>query len=178
MKIMNRIVRSILMLAIIVVALSSSSVFESKVENTNINKTVNLSTMAMKIIENEEERLYTPLDSYTGDLTGYVYNCPLCTGRLACMSSLDLSTGRTTYPDEIYGDVRIVASSKNLPCGSIVRFSSSRVSDEPTVAIVLDRGVGGSSLDLLVGDISDAYDVIGRTSIEYDVLRSGWQEKQ
>ena len=28
--------------------------------------------------------LYTPLDVYNGDLTGYAANCPLCNGHLGC----------------------------------------------------------------------------------------------
>ena len=90
------------------------------------------------------------IDTYTGDLTGYVYNCPLCTGRLACLSSLDLSGGNVSFNDEVYGNVRIVASSSNLSCGSIIRFNSSRVSDDEIIDIVLDRGVKDTDIDLLV----------------------------
>ncbi len=173
-KIFNRCIKVGILIIVIIVLKSSSSFTENKVENTNINKTVNLSTMAMRIIANEEERLFNAIDSYSGDLTGYVYNCPLCTGRLACMSNLDLTRGRTTYSDEEYGEIKIVASSKNLSCGSIVKFDSKRVSDKPVIAIVLDRGVRGNSLDLLVKDLDYAYDVIGRSFITYEVLRSGF----
>ncbi len=174
MKLLNKIVRSMLVITIVIAAATSASSFESNYENTNINKTVNLSTMAMKIVENEEERLYTPLSTLSGELTGYVYNCPLCTGRLACMSSLDLSNGTTTYNDETYGDVKIVASSKNLPCGTILSITSSRISSEATTAIVLDRGVLGNDLDLLVDTMETALTTVGRSNITYNVLRSGW----
>ena len=166
---------------VIVLVMNASKIVENKMSNTNIKKNVNLAVMAAKAeefkekeIEEERNKLYTAIDSYTGSLTGYVYNCPLCGGRLACNSKLDLSGGRDTYNDPTYGNVRIVASSKNLACGTIVKFNSSRVSNEDTVAIVLDRGVLGNDLDLLVSDISIAYDRIGRSNITYDVLRYGW----
>lgn len=174
MKRVSYIIELSLVVFVLLIMQSSNSTIESKVENNNINKTVNLSTMAMKIIENEENRLYTSLDSYTGDLTGYAYNCPLCGGTLACLSSLDLSNGTTTYVDSEYGEVNIVASSKNLPCGTIVRFYSNRIKEGPTIAIVLDRGVLGNALDLLSPSEEYASSNIGRMSITYEVLRVGW----
>lgn len=153
--------------------------------NENMNKSVNLSTMAIFINQEEEEKraeealqtyLWGSLDSYTGDLTGYGAFCPLCTGHLACMSSLDLSDGKNTYVDHTYGEVNIVASSKNLPCGSIIRFTSQRISEQPVIAIVLDRGVLGNDIDFLAPSESYASKYIGRSSITYDVLRFGWEK--
>lgn len=147
-----------------------------RVENNNVNKTINLNTMALKHEEVAYNELYTAKDSYIGDLTGYAYNCPLCTGRLACMSRMDLSDGTLTYNDATYGEVRIVASSRNLPCGTIIRFDSKRVSDEPVIAIVLDRGVLGSAIDLLTPSEGYAAKYIGRSTIYYEVLRNGWKK--
>ena len=162
---------------------ASSYKMQNYSSNENINKNVNLSTMATFIDKEEEERkneealetyLWGSLDSYTGDLTGYGADCALCTGRLACMSSLDLSNGRTTYEDKTYGEVRIVASSKNLQCGTIIKFDSKRISEEPVIAIVLDRGVLGNDIDLLTPSESYAGKYVGRSVITYDVLRNGW----
>ena len=143
------------------------------VSNTNLNKTLDLTAMAIKIEQIQMNDKYYVLDTFTGDMTAYMADCPLCNGTLGCMRSYDITDGKTTYPDEIYGNVRIVASSKNLPCGSIVRFNSSRISEEPVLAIVLDRGVRGNALDLLSKDIEYAY-MVGRSVITYDVLREGW----
>ena len=44
---------------------------------------------------------------------------------------------------------------------------------QPVLAIVLDRGVHGNSLDLLTESL-DAARVVGRSSITYDVLREGY----
>ena len=164
---------------------SSSYKMNTQSSNENINKNVNLSTMALFINKEEEEKrneealqtyLWGSLDSYTGDLTGYGADCPLCTGRLACMSSLDLSNGRNTYEDKTYGEVNIVASSKNLPCGTIIRFQNTRISNDPIIAIVLDRGVLGNDIDFLTPSESYASKYIGRSSITYDVLRFGWEK--
>lgn len=154
---------------------SSTFVFESKVENENVSKNVNLSTMALKINEIEANKLYNVIDTYTGDLTGYVFNCPKCGGKLGCMPSYDITDGKDYFNDSMYGNVKIVASSRNLSCGSIVKFQSPRISEQPVIAIVLDRGVIGNSLDLLAPDLEYATHNIGRSSITYDVLRQGWE---
>ena len=175
-KLINYTIRLILVILIVLVANTSANIYETKIENSNVNKTINLSTMALKVIEVTQADKIFAKDTFTGDLTGYAYNCPLCGGTLGCMPSYNVKNGTLTYPDPEYGTVRIVASSKNLPCGSIVRFNSDRVAEGETFAIVLDRGVVGNALDLLVPSEEYASDYIGRSSITYDVLRSGWNE--
>ena len=179
---LNIIKLSILIMAILCLK-NTTSIMEATSTNENVNKSINLSTMALYINKEEEERnneqalqtyMWGSLDSYTGDLTGYGAYCPLCTGHLACMSNLDLSNGRTTYNDKTYGEVRIVASSKNLPCGTIIRFNSPVISDKETIAIVLDRGGLGNDIDLLSPSEEYASKYVGRSSITYDVLRFGW----
>ena len=143
------------------------------VNNDDISKTVDLDKMKLKANELEYEELYGAKATYTGDLTSYVYNCPACTGELYCNWRYDLSDGTTTYVDDTYGEVAIVASSKNLPCGSIIRFESKRISDEPIYAIVLDRGVLGTAIDYLT-DTEKHANYIGRSKITYDVIRIGY----
>ena len=175
MKVVNYFVRMFLLLFVLIIAKSSTDIRDVAVENNNTNKTINLTTMAMKVEENEEIQKYTAIATYTGDLTGYVYNCPLCGGKLGCLPSYNIMDGTTKYTDLKYGEVNIVASSSNLPCGSIVSFYSDRISDEKVVAIVLDRGVRGNSLDLLAPSEEYASKYIGRSKITYDVLRRGWE---
>lgn len=160
---------------LVIITFSYNNSIETKINNNNINKTINLSTMASKISEFDYDRLNTSLDTYTGDLTGYAADCPLCTGYLACLSKYNVRDGTTTYFDKDYGNVRIVASSRNLPCGSIIRFDSKRVSSEPVYAIVLDRGVFGNAIDLLTPSEEYAAKHVGRSLITYDVLRNGWE---
>jgi len=108
-----------------------------------------------------------------GYLTGYSADCPLCNGTLACARNYNVYQNNVvTYYDNTFGSVRIVASSKNLPCGSIVRINSSRVPGQ--LAIVLDRGVLGNNLDLLVPTEDYAIQYVGRSKVSYEVLRRGW----
>lgn len=174
MKKIFYIVKVIALVFVIVICSSNNTSSFSKVTNNNLDKTIDVSTMSNKIDEFDHDTLYGAKDTFTGDLTGYVYNCPACSGELACMYRYNIKDGTITYPDNDYGEVRIVASSRNLPCGSIIRFNSERVSSEPVFAIVLDRGVRGNAIDLLSPDLDYAYGQIGRSSITYDVIRVGW----
>lgn len=170
-------------IAILFTLNASTSKIETYNTNKNINKSIDLGAMAIYINKEEEEKaneealqtyLWGSLDSYTGSLTGYGANCALCTGKLAC-TGVDVSDGTDTYIDNTYGEVNIVASSSNLPCGSIIRFNS-KLSTEPIIAIVLDRGVLGSNIDLLTPSEEYALNYVGRSTITYDVLRFGWEK--
>lgn len=163
----------IVIATLIFVSTSNSLSLDYMISNKNLNSTVNLSTMSKKVAEFNSTDLYSAKDTFVGDLTAYVYNCPACNGHLGCKYTYNIMDGTTIYPDDSYGNVNIVASSSNLPCGSIIRFNASGISDEPVVAIVLDRGVRGNDIDFLASDEETAYK-IGRHSISYDVLRSGW----
>ncbi len=146
---------------------------ETKIANENMNKTLDLNAMAIKIDEIFANDLYKPIDTFNGDLTGYSADCPLCSGLLGCTGQNVLIDRTTTYMDDQYGEVRIVASSKNLPCGSIVEFNLPSISNNKITAIVLDRGVMGTDLDLLVENEDYARLNIGRKYITYNVLRIG-----
>ena len=170
----SRIIRLCIIVLFVVLSTCYVHIIENKSFSDNKNRAINLSTMALKLEEFIENDIYSAKDTYTGDLTGYVYNCPLCNGTLACKRAYDITDGTTTYHDETYGLVRIVASSSNLKCGSIVRFNSKRISDDPIIAIVLDRGVRGNALDLLSENLEYAYSSVGISIVTYDVLREGW----
>lgn len=167
-------IQFVLLFLFVFIANVSTSKEVTTVASNASNRVVNLSTMALKLEEDIQNDLYSAKDTFTGDITGYGANCPLCSGNLAC-SKYYVKDGTTTYPDEEYGTVRIVASSSNLPCGSVVRFELPSVSAEPIVAIVLDRGVLGNDLDLLMPSEEAASIYVGRKTKSYDVLRFGWQ---
>ena len=168
----NKIIRLAIVVTFVINIGTSSNVNARKVDNINQNNVLDLSSMARKYQEDVENDLYASLDTYVGSLTGYVANCPLCSGYLACTNEYMVNKP-ALYDDIDYGNVKIVASSKNLPCGSIIKFNASRISNEPVVAIVLDRGVLGNAIDLLTEDYDYAINV-GRMTITYDVLRTGW----
>lgn len=166
----------ILLLFVMVLTLQKGNVVSQneKISNENFNKTLDLTAMVLKLNEINMADKYYPLDTFTGDLTGYSADCPLCSGYLACTGAY-VANGTTSYSDSEYGDVVILASSKNLPCGSIVTFDASYVSDKKVTGIVLDRGVLGNDLDLLVSSGDYAVKNIGRHKLTYDVLRFGWK---
>ena len=170
---MKHLLEMILIVVVTFVANTSTERIFTSVSNDANNRVINLTTMALKLEEDIRNDLYSAKDTYTGDVTGYGADCPLCSGNLAC-SRYYVKDGTTIYPDEVYGNVRIVASSSNLPCGSIVRFNLDKISSEPIIAIVLDRGVLGNDLDLLMPSEEEANRVVGRNALTYDVLRVGW----
>ena len=147
---------------------------ETKTMNENLNKTLDLNAMSIKLEELIRSDLYNPLDTYNGTLTGYAADCALCSGLLGCNGQNVLDRTISTVDSE-YGEVRIVASSRNLPCGSIVQFDLPSVSQNKITAIVLDRGVIGTSLDLLVENEDYAFAYVGKKQITYDILRFGYQ---
>lgn len=174
LKKLNIVIRLSIIVMVLLIVESSATKFESKIESVNENRTINLTTMALKLEEDISNDIYAAKDTYTGDLTGYTADCPLCTGHLYCKSNYEVLNGTETYPDPTYGNVRIVASSKNLPCGTIIRFNKQNISSEPIIAIVLDRGVLGNDIDLLSNSHDYAVKTIGRSSISYDILRTGY----
>ena len=119
--------------------------------------------------------LYNPLYTFVGELTGYAGDCPLCSGYLACPPRTNVLEKGIYYEDSTYGKIRIVASSRNYPCGTILKFDVNKLSDEPIIAIVLDRGVGGNNIDLLTESEGYAAKKVGRVrNLEFEVLREGW----
>src|SRR5574344_2780489 len=170
---LNIIVKSFVLVLATLMVVGATNGSEIKVTNNNLNLSLDLNAMAAKVEEDIQNDIYSSKDTFTGYLTGYAANCPLCGGHLACMPSLDVLNGNVNYLDSVYGNVRIVASSKDLACGTIIKFNS-YFSSEPITAIVLDRGVTGTSIDLLTYSEADALKNIGRSVITYDVLRKGW----
>ena len=122
-------------------------------------------------LRREYEKVEEPIVPYVthiGDLTGYSADCPACNGTLACKPTYNVyKNGVVSYYDNTYGNVRIVATSKNIPCGSIIKYND-------TYAIVLDRGVLGYDVDLLVESEDYARQYVGRSKITYEIIRSGW----
>ena len=179
-----KILRVIILGVLVVLTLQSNISNDKKVTNKKYDfvEIVDLSANATKDKENKPVEIPqvsgTVLGSYKikGDLTGYSADCPACNGTLACKRSYKVYKNNVvTYPDAEYGNVRIVAANqKNLKCGSIIKFNLSTISKEPIYAIVLDRGVLGTDIDLLVENASTAYNKVGRRKITYEVIRTGY----
>ena len=145
--------------------------------NTNLNKSIDKQIIQDSQNELYKEGIYNPLYTFTGELTGYAGDCPLCSGYLACPPRTNVLKEGIYYKDKTYGTVRIVASSKDYPCGTILKFNVNKLSQEPIIAIVLDRGVSGNVIDLLTETEENAIKNIGRVrNLEFEVLRKGWKK--
>ena len=157
---------------------SYNNVVNSVSLNTNVNKALDI-----EVIENSQKELYKfslydPIYSFVGELTGYAGDCPLCSGYLARPPRTNVLKEGIYYNDNVYGTVRIVASSKNYPCGTIIRFKVNKISEEPIIAIILDRGVGGNDIDLLTENEDYAIKSVGRVkNTTFEVLRNGWKNE-
>ena len=178
-----KLVKTIILLLFIILFLNSnvSSNQEFKYQNFDFVQIIDLSASAIKNEEKKPEdkkKTGKVLGSYRirGYLTGYSADCPACNGTLACKPNYKVyKNGIVSYNDKEYGNVRIVAThQKNLKCGSIIKFNLSSISKKPIYAIVLDRGVLGNDVDLLVENASVAYNKVGRRKISYEVIRTGY----
>ena len=153
-----------------------SSSFLLAVNNDIGNKNVDVKVIQASQTELYKEGLYNPIYTFQGELTGYGGDCPVCSGRVACPPRMNVNKEGIYYDDKTYGTVRIVASSRKYPCGTILRFNVKKLSKEPIIAIILDRGVGGNVIDLLTESEAWANDNVGRVkNLKFEVLREGWK---
>lgn len=169
----------VIIISTLIFLLSKSSFEKNSLSvalNDNIDKIVDKEIIQASQDYLYKEGIFNPIYTFTGELTGYVGDCPLCTGYLACPPRTNVLKEGIYYNDKTYGTVRIVASSKNYPCGTILKFDVNKLSDEPMIAIVLDRGVSGNVIDLLTDSTDKAIKKIGRVrNLEFEVLREGWK---
>lgn len=166
-------------------------IFIFSIKNENVVKTEltvamndsNNRVLEKRIIEKSQNNLYQKsiedpesLYKFNGELTGYSGDCPLCSGYLACPPRTNVLKSGIYFDDKTYGKIRIVASSKNYPCGTILKFKVNKISKDPIIAIVLDRGVSGNTIDLLTDSEASALKNIGRVkNLNFEVLREGWK---
>ena len=149
----------------------------SVAENDSLEKSLDVEVIQKNQKELYSKGTYNPLYTFTGELTGYAGDCPLCSGYLACPPRTNVLKKGIYFNDSTYGKIRIVASSRNYPCGTILKFNVKKLSDEPIIAIVLDRGVGGNVIDLLTESEDYARKHVGRVrNLNFEVLREGWKK--
>lgn len=171
-------IKTVVIVVVIFLAFTASSVNTTSLSvafNSNYLNYIDKEIIEETQLELFKEGLYNPLYTFTGELTGYVGDCPLCSGYLACPPRTNVLKEGIYFNDSMYGRIRIVASSKNYPCGTILQFNVDKLSSDPIIAIVLDRGVGGNDIDLLTDSQDYAIKNIGRVrNQEFSVLREGW----
>lgn len=112
---------------------------------------------------------------FTGTLTGYGADCVGCSGILGCQPHQDVRNGNIYYNDSTYGKIRILAADSSIPCGSIVKISNYKFSDD-FYGIVLDRGsaIVGLTMDLLHESESDTIKIGRQYNINFKIERWGF----
>ena len=111
--------------------------------------------------------------SFVGKLVHYGPDCPMCSGFLGC-NGQDARNGNIYYNDSEYGKVRIVAMSSSIPCGSIIKINVDAYDPNGMYAIVLDRGVSGSMVDLLKTSATAKSPVRTVNNVTFDIVRYGY----
>lgn len=76
------------------------------------------------------------------------------------------------YNDATYGKVRIVAMCSKMPLYSIIKIKDYKLGGD-TLAIVLDRGVGCSTIDLAVKNEKTASNYGIQNNVKIEILRTG-----
>ena len=128
------------------------------------------------------------IDTYYGTITAYGPDCAGCSGITASGYKVAENNGgvitsiTTTYTDEEYGELRILASSNVFPFGTVMRISGERI-DGYIMGIVLDRGGamnnawgdGEVLIDLLFATekSSEVYEFGRQKNVKFEVLRYG-----
>lgn len=127
---------------------------------------------------------YNVVGTYIGTVTAYGPDCSGCTGTTSSgYKVITNGTVKTTYNDEEYGEVRILAADpKAFPYGTIIKIMGERI-DGYILGIVLDTGgamknewaKGNVLIDLLFESEknSDVYDFGRQKNVTFEVLRYG-----
>jgi hypothetical protein len=147
----------------------------NNVYNNNLDKRVEREVIDGTQASIVTNKSYNIVSTFVGELTGYAGNCAKCSGILACKPRTNVLESGIFFNDEEFGIVRIVASSSNYPCGTVLKFEADKLSAAPIIAIVMDRGVSGNKIDLLTENEDFARLFVGRIKNQtFEVLRLGW----
>ena len=127
---------------------------------------VNLSTNTESLNNSQS------ISSGSGRVTYYTLNCAGCGGRVAAGSNLD----GIYYNDPTYGHLRVLATGREFPFGTVIKISGSALGE--FYGIALDRGgaigMGRKNLfDILVNTTPEAYSY-GVSYVNYEVIRMGY----
>ena len=165
LKIVFKVLQFVIVVALCYMMHSATFVyyFDTNAQNENTIKKLDYLTIENEQYEKYYESLFTPIKTFSAELTGYGADCEGCSGILACAPITNVFEKGIYFEDATYGTVRVVAASREYPCGTIMRFESSRLSDEPIIAIVMDRG-GAETM------VMNYYRHIDRQQIQFDFM--------
>lgn len=150
---------------------------ETRIEEQISNETTTSSTITTTTAKTTKKTTKTTFRTTTKNanqsnggyrLTHYGYDC--CkTGKTA--TGYDLSK-TIYYNDATYGKVRVVAMCSKYPFYSIIKIKNYKSSGD-TLAIVLDRGVGCGTIDLVVENEKTASKYGIQKNVQIEILRRG-----
>ena len=180
MRFICRLLQFIIVICVCYFMHSSTFVYHTTVDANNVNvlKNIDYQTFENEQLASYQESIYTPISSFNAELTGYGADCEGCSGILACAPITNVFEKGIYFEDATYGTVRVVAASREYPCGTIMRFKNKKLDDEPIIAIVMDRGgvIVDNRLDLLTESEAYSEKYVGRIyDLKVDVLRRGWK---
>lgn len=174
--------------AVCYISLDNDTHKEVEAVNNNLNKTVSTKelvasfrkldkrTLSPVMYNNFEDAVYNSQfypTSFVGKLVHYGPDCPACGGHLGC-NGQDARNGNIYYNDPEFGTVRIVAMSSTIPCGSMIKINVDAYDKDGMYAIVLDRGVSGSMVDLLKESNKSKSPVRTVDGVTFDIVRYGY----
>lgn len=138
---------------------------------------------------NYDDSSVNVIDTFVGTVTAYGPDCVGCSGITASGYKVAENVGgiitstTTTYNDETFGELRVLAAATNkFPFGTVIRMSGERI-DGYITGIVLDRGgamnnawaEGEILIDLLFATEKSAevYEFGRQRNVTFEVLRYG-----
>ena len=90
--------------------------------NTNLNKSIDKQIIQDSQNELYKEGIYNPLYTFTGELTGYAGDCPLCSGYLACPPRTNVLEKGIYFDDKTYGNAVFLCIGGTFPNLPLDRF--------------------------------------------------------
>ena len=150
--------------------------FDVKVENPKETKKEQPKKVTTKSNNKTQNNVKTTPKNNSGSQSNGTYK--LTHYGHDCCKSGKTATGydvRKTiyYNDKEYGQVRIVAMCKNIPLYSIVKIKNYKITGGDVIAIVIDRGVGCSTIDLLVENEAKSSKLGIQRNTVVEILRKG-----
>ena len=167
--------KRIIIISIIMILVEGLLIFthKPKKEYKVINKTqpivmeVKIEKPKPKVVKKVTPKVNNTQSNGTYKLTHYGYDC--------CKSG-KTATGwdarNIWYNDSEYGSVRIVAMCSKIPMYSIVKINNYKLGGD-IIAIVLDRGVNCSTIDLLTESEAKSSQLGIQNGVKVDILRNG-----
>lgn len=145
---------------------TTNSVIKEFIDVSNTTTTKTTKTTKKTITKNTTTHKETQ-NGYK--LTHYGWDCKGCSGKTA--TGYDISK-TIYYNDSTYGKVRVVAMCSKYPLYSVIKIKNYKMGGDIT-AIVLDRGVGCSTIDLAVENEKQSLQLGIQNNVQIEILRKG-----